>query len=176
MKADVLQAIILSAEGSNALFPYLGAETMAYTYRQLTHVTAKPRAHLWLQSVMHKAANDGIRWQAKKSNEQLAQPDCEGIKMHKSWCRKLLGRSSYCSRQVYSKYLYTLSGDGPHSPHHRNICQNALIRGWSLAQPHSFSLPWQMFIEMMVIYRLAENSLLLSSQAVGSVQVLPWRH
>lgn len=71
----------------------------------------------------------------KKKSQQLAQPDCEKIKMHKSWCRKLLGMSSYCSRQIYSKYLYTVHGDGPHSHCHLNICQNALIMGWSLAQP-----------------------------------------
>lgn len=71
----------------------------------------------------------------KKSSQQLAQPDCEAIKMLKSWCRKLLGRSSHCSRQIYSKYLYTVCGDSPHRPHYCNICQNALIMGWSLAQP-----------------------------------------
>lgn len=65
----------------------------------------------------------------KKPSQQLTQPDCEGIKMLKSWCIKLLGRSSYCSRQIYSKYLYTVHGDVPHRHHYRNICQNALIMG-----------------------------------------------
>lgn len=66
LKADVLQANILSAEGSNVLFPCPGVVIMTYTSRQLIEVTAKPRAHLWLQSMTDKAANDGIRWQAKK--------------------------------------------------------------------------------------------------------------
>lgn len=62
LKADVLQASVLSAEDSNVLFPCLEVVTMIYTSRQLTEVTAKPRAHLWLQSVTDRAANDGIRW------------------------------------------------------------------------------------------------------------------
>lgn len=68
LKADVLWVLILSAEGSDVLLihlPSLGMMTMTYTYRQMTHLTAKPS---YAERVApcakfaDKAVNYSIRW------------------------------------------------------------------------------------------------------------------